>query len=191
MTAVPPERELSDRAAIVGIGETDYGPDYRAARRQEPGYDAPTSQSLALIAFERALADAGLTRQDVDGLHVTLMEGGQPEEYAKLFDITPRHMANLSFCPFSVSEGAQALAAGKCDTIVLVWSTASRSVRRVFGGSGTYGGSGRDSYYYYHPWRWSSQAAHWALMFRYYMETYGATEEDLGHVARPCGGAPC
>jgi acetyl-CoA acetyltransferase len=134
-----------------------------------------------LLAFERALDDAGLLRQDIDGLSVMLMEGGEPEEYAKLLGIAPRQIISGGFV--GVPAAARAIASGQCDTVALVFSTGSRSVGRVFGGSGSYGGSGRDSYYYYHPWRWSAQAAHWALMARYYMSAYGTTEEDLGRVA--------
>ena len=32
-------------------------------------------------------------------------------------------------------------------------------------------------------WGWSSQAAHWAMIFRYYQGAFGAREEDLGSVA--------
>ncbi len=76
----------------------------------------------------------------------------------------------------------EALAAGACRTMAIVHSLPSRAIGRNYGGQ-TYSGSGRDSYYYYHPWGWSSQAAHWALMFTYYAATYGATEADLGEVA--------
>jgi len=39
------------------------------------------------------------------------------------------------------------------------------------------------SYWYYHPWGWSSQAAHWALTAQHYLAKYGLREEDLGIVA--------
>src|SRR5207244_1157136 len=52
----PPSRDLSCRAAIVGLGETDYHLDYKAARTRPAGYEPPTPESLASTAFERALA---------------------------------------------------------------------------------------------------------------------------------------
>ena len=69
-------RALSRTAAIVGVGETDYHLDYKAARARAPGYEAPTPESLARTAFERALADSGLEREDVDGLSVSFIYGG-------------------------------------------------------------------------------------------------------------------
>jgi acetyl-CoA acetyltransferase len=66
--------------------------------------------------------------------------------------------------------------------IALLFAAPFRSGGRLFGGEAT-NVAPRDSYGYYHPWRWSSQAAHWALMWRHYMLTYGAAEADLAHVA--------
>jgi acetyl-CoA acetyltransferase len=76
----------------------------------------------------------------------------------------------------------QAVASGACASIAVIHSLPSRSIGRQYGGQ-TYGGGGRDSYYYYHPWGWSSQAAHWALMLTYYLSTYGVSEADVGAVA--------
>jgi acetyl-CoA acetyltransferase len=81
-----------------------------------------------------------------------------------------------------IAAAVRALASGACDTIALVYSAASRSIGRRYGGQ-TYQGMGPDSYYYYHPWGWSSQAAHWALIFQHYMATFHVDESDLGSVA--------
>ena len=61
---------LKDTVAIVGVGETDYGADYRgaggkAAGKGEARYDPYT---LASRALKRALDDAGLKKDDIDGL---------------------------------------------------------------------------------------------------------------------------
>ena len=61
----PPSRAMSRKAAIVGVGETDYAIDYKAARARAPGYELPTPEGLAKTAFERALADSCLKREDV------------------------------------------------------------------------------------------------------------------------------
>ena len=39
------------------------------------------------------------------------------------------------------------------------------------------------SYYYYHPWGFSSQGAHWAFMTKRHQLRYGSTEEQLGAVS--------
>jgi len=61
----PPSRAMSRKAAIVGVGETDYAIDYKAARARAPGYELPTPEGLAKTAFERALADSCLKREGV------------------------------------------------------------------------------------------------------------------------------
>ena len=60
---------LKDTVAIVGVGETDYGADYRGAggravNKGEARYD---SYTLASRALKRALDDAGLKKDDIDG----------------------------------------------------------------------------------------------------------------------------
>ena len=58
-------RELSSKVAIVGVGETDYGADWQAARTKEESYSPPDSTSLAAKAFQRAILDSGLEKNDL------------------------------------------------------------------------------------------------------------------------------
>jgi acetyl-CoA acetyltransferase len=179
----PPSREFSRKAAIVGIGETDYHRDYKAARAKAPDYK-PTPESLAKTAFERALADSGLKRSDIDGLSVSFTLGG-PDigEMTQYLGLKPRFaIENGGIMAGPLPVVCAAIAAGKCDTVAMVYGVTSRTQGRQFGGN-TDQGLGPYSYYYFNPWGWSSQAAHWAFMFRYYQTTYGATEADLGAVA--------
>src|SRR5262249_12229059 len=142
----------------------------------------PDGPTLGQRAFERALADSGLRHDDVDGLCASFTYGGpEPDAFAASLKLAPRYtMRGGGMMPFL--SAMQALTSGQCHTMAIVHSLPSRAMGRQYGGQ-TYGGSGRDSYYYYHPWGWSSQAAHWALMFTAYASTYGVTEEDLGAVA--------
>ena len=78
---------LKDTVAVVGVGETDYGADYRgaggkAAAKGEARYDHYT---LASRALKRALDDAGLKKDEIDGLCVgpTLSE----ERASELWDL--------------------------------------------------------------------------------------------------------
>jgi len=186
--AMPPaSRELSRKAAIIGVGETDYGADYAAERARAAGYEAPTLEALIDRAFERALDDAGLERKDIDGLAVSYTYGGPPaEELAPQLGISPRYaVANGNIMAGPLPRVCADIAAGKADRVAMIFCVASRSAGRQFGGN-TFpagGGGAPSSYYYYHPWGWSSQAAHWALMFSHYAHAYGQREEDLGAVA--------
>jgi acetyl-CoA acetyltransferase len=182
----PPSREMSRKAAIIGVGETDFHLDYAAARTKVPGYELPTPESLAKTAFERALTDSGLKREAIDGLSLSFTYGGpSPAAMAEMLDLKPSYMVEnggimAGPLPFVCAE----IAAGKCDTVAMIYAVASRAIGRQYGGK-TYeaGPHTPSSYYYYHPWGWSSQAAHWALMFSHYQTSFGVTEEDLGAVA--------
>lgn len=181
-----PARSLSRKAAIVGVGETDYHLDYKAARAKAPGYEPPAPESLARTAFERALADSHLKAEDIDGLAVSFIYGGpDAKSTAELLGLRPRHMIeNAGIMAGPLQVVCADIAAGKCDTVAMIYAAGSRAVGRQYGGK-TYDGGERTppSYYYFHPWGWSSQAAHWAMIFSYYQAIYGATEEDLGSVA--------
>src|SRR5579863_2044526 len=187
-TIMPPAtRANSRKAAIVGVGETDYGIDYKAARARLPGYEPPSLEHLIGTAFERALADAELSRADIDGLSVSYIYGGpSPQETAAILGLEPSYMIHnggLMAGPLPIV--CADIAAGKADTVVMIYAAPSRSINRRYGGA-TYGAAQEGtpaSYYYYHPWGWSSQAAHWALIATRYLALYGATEEDLGAVA--------
>jgi len=189
--AMPPaSRELSRKAAVVGVGESDFHDDYRAERSKAPGYEAPELEDLLARAFERALADSGLSRGDIDGVSVSYTYGGPgPDETAALLGLKPRYaVANGNIMAGPLPRVCAAIAAGEADVVAMLFGVASRSAGRVFGGAthnaGQAGSGTPSSYYYYHPWGWSSQAAHWALMFGHYMAAYGSREEDLGAVAQ-------
>ena len=173
-------RELSGKVAIVGVGNTDYGADWQAARAKEESYTPPDSASLATTAFERALADSGLKKEDIDGLGLSV-GGSTPEAMAGILGIRPRY-TETGGVAVMIRSAAQAIDSGKCTTVALVYGLAQRTMGVQYGGE-TYRGDGTNSYYYYHPWGWSAQAAHWALMFKSYQTQYGATEEQLGSVA--------
>jgi acetyl-CoA acetyltransferase len=182
----PPSRAMSCRAAIVGIGETDYYRDYQAVRARAPDFVPPTPESLASRAFERALADCGLQRGDIDAVSVSFLYGGpSAPDMARLLGLTPRHfIENIGIMAGPLQRVCADIATGRCDTVAMLYAVASRSIGRQFGGAGYTGEGGTPtSYYYYHPWGWSSQAAHWALIYQYYQGMYGTTEEDLGTVA--------
>ena len=81
---------LKDAVAVVGVGETDYAKDYRGAGGQAVGKgDARVdSYTLASKALKRALDDAGLKKDDIDGL----CTGGplSGERASELWGLNPR-----------------------------------------------------------------------------------------------------
>ena len=58
------KKSLRDRTAIVGVGNTPFGALYRNLDPERSPYD------LGADAFVEALADAGLSKSDIDGVLV-------------------------------------------------------------------------------------------------------------------------
>ena len=80
---------LKDTVAIVGVGETDYASDYRGTGGQAVGKGQPQydSYTLASRALKRALDDAGLGKDDLDGLCTANLSG---ERASELWGLNPR-----------------------------------------------------------------------------------------------------
>ena len=127
-------RNLSHKVAIVGAAETDVVG------------KLPTHSTLQLHAESafNALADAGLTLDDVDGLATA---GVSPAALAEYLGIIPRYVDGTSVggCSFliHVSHAVAAIAAGYADVILVTHGESGRS--RVGVGGGGAGRPGRSS----------------------------------------------
>ena len=128
---------MSRKAAIIGIGETDYQADYLAEHARAPGYEAPTPERLLVTAFERALADTGLECGDIDGISASLTYGGpSPQEAAALLGLKPRYtIANGNIMAGPLPVVCADIASGKADTVAMIYSVASRAIGRQYGGN--------------------------------------------------------
>lgn len=182
----PATPENSRKASIIGIGETDYGKDYQAMRERKEGWKPLTRDELIKLAFDRALKDSGLEAKDIDGLAVSAtFDPPDPDALAGHLGLAPRRAwknGHIMAGPLPAVCGE--IISGSHDIVAMVFCVTPRTARRVFGGAATHepGQGGPSSYYYYHPWGWSSQAAHWAMIATYYQNQYGASEEDIGAV---------
>ena len=178
-------RQISDQVAVVGVGDTDYAKDYESARlARQAGQDetgALDSYGLAALAFRRALQDSGLKKEDIDGIAV----GGPVvhQRVCEILGINPVWGLEGAQADVLLPQAVQAIASGACTTVALIYGNAQRSMGTRYGG-GHVGPDQPTSYYYYHPWGWSSQGAHYAMMFKAHQLMYGSTEEQLGPVSR-------
>jgi acetyl-CoA acetyltransferase len=163
MTQPPP--------AIAGIGTTSQG--------ELPGKSA---NEIAVDAVRLALADAGLRKDDVDGLitcrNLNTREGID-EQVGRMLGISPRYSATLDYGTgnFSLHLGVMAIMAGLASTVVLVYGTNQRSARADF--AITVGG-GADFAAIAGLVHVAGPAA---MAFRKHQERYGTTEAQLGAVA--------
>lgn len=171
--------KISRKVAVVGVGDTDYGADYRQAngaarRRGEAG--KLDSYGLAALAFSRALADSGLKKSDIDG--VVVSGPIQSEVACEYLGLTPNWGSTLNGLSDAIIPLAvMAIMSGHCTTVAVIKGDAQRSNRVEWGGPRQR--VGRLGEQYYHPWGFSSPGAQHALMWQHYMDVYGKKEEDL------------
>jgi acetyl-CoA acetyltransferase len=169
-------RAASNTIAIIGVGETDYAADYPASRAGQPTTD---HYGFGVRAFKAALNDAGLRREDIDGVIACSVPLGRMVE---LLGIEPRFSAS-SFDPATALMMAiDAIRNGLAETIALIKSLNYRTAGTQFGGPQA---MGADVLYYvfYRPWGFTSQGAFDSVVVQRYMEIYGLTERELGMVA--------
>ena len=153
-------------SAIVGIGvsSTQEDPNWRG-------------EDYALDAARRALADAGLRKDSLDGLITckALGGGGVDTVMGRLLGLNPTYSASLDYgtCNFSIHLAAMVISAGLARTILLTYGTDQGSRGGDFS---AYGGENL------HHGVVDTIGTLAALMFRRYQHLYGASEADLGAV---------
>lgn len=172
---------LSRRAAIVGIGATDFSKD-----------SSRSELRLAAEAVTAALADAGLTPADVDGLTTFTMDTNTQAAVARATGIPSlKFFSNIPFgggaAAATVQQAAMAVATGVADVVVAYRAFNERSGNR-FGQFATHLATGNPSssgvdnaFSYTHGL--GTPAAQVAMVARRYMHVYGASSADFGRVA--------
>ena len=171
---------LSGKAAIVGIGATDFS---KNSGRSE--------LRLAAEAVTAALVDAGLTPADVDGLVSFTMDTNTEIAVARASGIgelkyfSRIHFGGGAACS-TVQQAAMAVATGVADVVVAYRAFNERSGMR-FGQVNTSlvaqdNSSGTDNAFSY-PHGLSTPAAFVAMVAQRYMHEYGATSTDFGQIA--------
>jgi len=168
---------LSNVAAVVGVGETDYGLDYQTARS---GGQGPDRYGLAARAFTQALQDSDLKKSDLDGLIVG--PSLATERMGEILGIDPRFSTQADAVN-AIIQAVLALQSGLAECIALVYGTDQRKSATQYGGPQAMGGDRFLAYVYYSPWGLTSQGALYAMTAtRFFAET-GFTGDDLGRVA--------
>ena len=159
--------------AVVGVAESDLGVTGRSVL------------GLQTQAVTRALADAGLTLADVDGLATTGVARFSTTQLADYLGITPS-WADSTFAGGSafemfVARAAQAIEAGQCSTVVISFASNQRSARsRSLGGVFE---AHTPEAQFEAPYGPLYPASYYAMAAGQYLHRYGATREQLAEVA--------
>ena len=176
-----PAWDMKDKAAVSGVGHSPYG-----KRLNRSTID------LAGEAIRNALDDAGLTRDDLDGLIVSFGTpiGADADTLAYALGLKLRMYnqtwAHGRFTATCIQNAAMAVSAGLANHVACLASISFSGFRKpMMGGAGDNegareggGGHGEDPVY-----GMTSPGAGAALVAQKYFARYGATSRQLASVA--------
>ena len=168
---------LRGKVAIVGAADTEVG--------KVPQFGAT---ALCVDAARRALDDAGITKDQVDGL-VTCNSMAEPHMYhaeaiAEYLQIYPRFCVSATAgggTTFSVlHQAAMAIESGVCDTVLISMADSLRTGLSREQAMVLQSSTGHPQFEI--PYG-ATVPAYYALIARAHMDTYGTTPEQLAAVA--------
>lgn len=171
---------LRNRYAIAGIGETTY------QRGYAPG-EEHTTRSLATWAVGNAMADAGLTAADVDGM---LSYSGNDSTFSPFVAGDLGIRLNFYMDCFGGGSSTEALIgiamgvieAGMCDTVAVFRSMNGFSQVRIGGTGARAAAPVSGDALHGRAYGWGSAGQMFAPTFMRHMYEYGTTPEQVAHV---------
>ncbi|MBW2401882.1 MAG: hypothetical protein JRG80_21945, partial [Deltaproteobacteria bacterium] len=171
---------IRGEVAIAGVGESDHS---NASGR--------SSNEIAAQAIERALDDAGLRPDEIDGFMSSPGVGDQFDEAAyhahfgtsQPMWVSPEGGAMVwaATAPYPAAEG---LRTGKARHILNIFSVAWATQRsQMEGGPGKFHAEERFKANLELPFGWFPQPVYFATIARRHMFEFGTTAEQLGAIA--------
>jgi acetyl-CoA acetyltransferase len=175
--------DVSNAVAIVGIGDADYS---KASGR--------TTYEIAAQATERALADAGVTPADIDGIMYVPFSGDQFDDRAFHAHFGTAHdlwvsdrgggMVWAGSAPY---DAALAIRSGRANYVLNTFSVAWATQRgQMVGGPGQVHAEDLYKQHLEVPFGWFPQPVYFATIARRHMYEFGTTPEQLGAIAVAC-----
>ena len=169
------QNNLRDKYCIVGVGETDYS---RGSGR--------STRALAVEAIRNAVADAGLTTKDIDGM-LSYHGGDSTASSALAYDLGNQ----LNFYMDCSGGGSStealvglaigAIEAGMCDIVAIFRSMNGYSQVRI-GGTGRGAAPVTSADLMRRPYGLASAVQTFAFSFTRHMMEYGVKGEDLAAI---------
>lgn len=171
---------LRDKSCVTGIGETVY---MRGSTRN--------AFQLQLESSLKAIADAGLTPKDIDGIIPIGIVSGTADDFIENFGIPDLRFSAViphggASPVMALQCAAAALASGACNHVLI---TFGRNVSAASNKAGARIHSMPQFHYvteFEYPMGAIAPAQLYAPMARRHMELYGTTVEQFGEVAVAC-----
>jgi acetyl-CoA acetyltransferase len=166
---------VSRRVAIVGAALSDCG-----------RVDDKTNFQLHYQASSRALADAGLTRDDVDGFASTNIGVMAPVELAEYLGLRPTWVDSTGVggatWEFMAEHAASAIAEGAAETVVISYGSTTRADLKKGRRTANLNFGNRGPVQFDAPFG-HSIIAKYAMSTRRHMLEFGTTLEQLAEIA--------
>src|ERR1700704_3397998 len=163
------------RVAIVGAALSDIG-----------RVDVKSPFELHAAAASRAMADAGLTKDAIDGFASSGMGLLAPVEVAEYLGLRPTWVDGTgvggSTWEFMVGHAADAIAAGRAEVVVLVYGSTARDELKAPRGSANLSSGARGPVQFDAPYG-HTLISKYAMAARRHMHEFGTTIEQLAEVA--------
>lgn len=161
---------------IAGVAETPLGEVYDQ-----------TEFSMIAVAAQEALAEAGMTMKDVDGIFVNYMgeEGTvQVGEYLGIFNPKYTDSSDLGGAAFVtfVHHAMMAIASGRCEVALVAYASRQRSMRSRSMASAS-AQQMTIKAQFEGPYGLPMPIGYYALMAARHMHQYGTTSEQLSEIA--------
>ena len=173
---------VKNRAAIVGIGETEYRKWGQITDRSE--------FRLAIEAILLAIADAGLKPADIDGISSFSNDRNEAVLVATALGLPRLRFAEMSWIPggggacAAIGNAAMAIASGTAETVVVFRGIAMGQFRRFGRALAAESGKPWDAELSFAlPFGLSNATIGMAILVRRHMHLYGTTTGQLGAVA--------
>jgi acetyl-CoA acetyltransferase len=168
--------KLSDRVALVGIGQTAF---------TRPGRSGRTAISLALEAVLNAAVDAGISVTTVDGFVTYGTETSDPYTVAQTLGITEtrfmdRYPGGGESLAGTIHHAAMAIEAGIAKTVVAYRSLSGRLIRGSERSVRTDGDNGGFRRSFLAPFGALVPVHYYAMQARRHMIDYGTTSLQYG-----------
>ncbi|MEV8514266.1 acetyl-CoA acetyltransferase [Dactylosporangium sp. NPDC051484] len=161
---------IRSKVAIVGAGEADVAPGHGLS-----------PLGLAAQASQRAIADAGVTKNEIDGVFAASAYHAFPAlSVSEYMGLRPRHMdsSNLGGCSFiaHLAHAAAAIEAGLCETALVTYGSTQRS-------DGGRLVSLSEKLAYEEPYGLIHPVGSFGMIANRHMSEFGTTSEQLAQVA--------
>lgn len=164
--------------AIAGVGDVDYAKLYHSTKQLTSPRDP---YALGAEAFKNALKDAGIKKDDLDGV-ICVRDLTKYDYFCyKVGFSKPMVINGLNSqgrqSGLAVQYAAMAIASGQANTVAVVYANVGRSSKYNYGSDG----NSSDPYGLIHGM--TSPGAQVATMFNRYRYEFGGTEEHLYKIA--------